>query len=438
MTLCRARVRRIVGAAMVPLFVFALGPAGARGQAPGDEGMLIDPNAVPMGPGGMATPPPRVVRPMPRSVGPTTRPSDARPVPPAGPESLLPPMTQPAGPLPEVKVDEPVYDFGKLLGVDSVSHTFRMRNVGEGELRIESVRPTCGCTVAGEWAKTCPPGGTWEVPITLRTAGYDGAVSKHIVVMTNDPRQRQVSYTIKGEIRPRFSIKPMRTVNIPGLQKSSVSSAKLTITNQLDKPVKFGTPQVSSPSFKVEMREVKEGREYELQVTTVPPLNDGTNHAQITIETDCEQEPKLTIPIYATVTPRLTLSPLVIPVPSPTIQDARRALMLRNSGEKPVTVKEVQVSVPQVKSEVTVAQEGKLYQIWLTIPKGTEIPSEGIGVTVVTDDAETPTFTAQIRGYKLPNTRPALVAPGPRPAAPAGAAGGSVRTGGAGPVSPPK
>jgi len=163
---------------------------------------------------------------------------------------------------------------------------------------------------------------------------------------------------------------------------------------------------------------------------TVPPLNEGFTQGKVTIETDCKEQPTVEMFVYAMVPPRLTLNSTVVMVPNPLEEDARRSLTLRNEGETPVHVKQVLVGNPAIQSEVTPTEEGKLYQIWLTVPKGTTIPPTGQTVTILTDDEKMPTFVAQIRSYaarppttaaayRRPTTAPAVRLPTTRPAVPA-------------------
>lgn len=391
----------IVGLGVTPILAAEPGGSGGSGS------VTVDPNKVPV------ASPPTTNSPQPNEgiKAPVRQPGMFRlPPPPTTQPTSQPELT---GPPPAVKVDELTYDFGKVMGLDSVAHTFKLKNTGEGTLTIASVQPQCGCTTAGNWAKTVAPGATWELPITLRVAGADGKLVKTITVRTNDPKMREFRYTLTGEVRARFTFKPMRHFQLGRCQRDSVTRSKITITDQLETPIVLKSATVDNKSFTAELREIKPGKEYEIEVATVPPLNEGFTQAKVTVETDCKEEPKFDMWIYAQVPPRLTLSPTVLAVPSPLLQDTKRSLTFRNEGETPVHVKEVTVSDPAVRSEINATEDGKLYQIWLMVPKGTSVPMTGQTITVVTDDAKMPKFTAQLRGYPA---RPPTTGPAFRPA----------------------
>src|SRR2546428_7395455 len=59
----------------------------------------------------------------------------------------------PGGASPKIQFAEMVYDFGKISSGEVVKHSFVFTNVGMATLEINDVRPGCGCTTAGTWAK---------------------------------------------------------------------------------------------------------------------------------------------------------------------------------------------------------------------------------------------------------------------------------------------
>jgi hypothetical protein len=43
---------------------------------------------------------------------------------------------------PKIAADEPVHDFGAIKATDSVEHVFKIRNVGDADLKVERVEKT--------------------------------------------------------------------------------------------------------------------------------------------------------------------------------------------------------------------------------------------------------------------------------------------------------
>ena len=49
---------------------------------------------------------------------------------------------------PDLQFDTTRYDFGVVKQDDPVKHQFNFKNAGRGELVLQSIKTTCGCTAA--------------------------------------------------------------------------------------------------------------------------------------------------------------------------------------------------------------------------------------------------------------------------------------------------
>jgi hypothetical protein len=110
---------------------------------------------------------------------------------------------------PKIQFDQTVYDFGKTSQVATVSGVFKFKNAGDGILKVEPPKPSCGCTVAELKPDTLQPGETGELPFTFNLGLYRATLEKHIAVRSNDPQTPEVSLTIKADYTPLYDINPM-------------------------------------------------------------------------------------------------------------------------------------------------------------------------------------------------------------------------------------
>ncbi len=100
-----------------------------------------------------------------------------------------------------IAVDPPSFDFGKVLPQKSLTREFSIRSFGAQDLVIENVSTTCGCTVADNLAKkVVKPGGSQPLRVTLTTPANPGAITKSVMVRSNDA------------VRPLLEIKLKATV----------------------------------------------------------------------------------------------------------------------------------------------------------------------------------------------------------------------------------
>lgn len=360
-------------------------------RATGDDSVMIDPSTVSIS--------------APAPVGPSS-PDDSshRPGAMVRPNaSYAPPTTQPAltGPPPVIEVGELEKDFGKVWAGEPLKHTFTMKNVGEGVLIISGVHSSCGCTVPGDWDKQVEPGGTWRLPVTMRTVGYEGKVRRTVTVTTNDPTRRQVIFIIGADIHSRFKMTPPGGVYFGSITADGAVKRSVTIDCAAETPIVLKDPVVSAKVFTVELAEIEKGKKYELHVATLPPLGAALNQAEITITTDCKEQPTLTFPVTAYVKPRVEITRPIVEVPTPVATDYKTPVGLRNTGTTSVSITNIESSDPVIATNVEAQQPGRDYRVWITIPKGTEIPPAGDTLTIFTDDKEFPKFSVRIVAAKL-------------------------------------
>jgi rhodanese-related sulfurtransferase len=102
---------------------------------------------------------------------------------------------------PVLGVSEQVYDFGVVIEGAEVSHDFVLQNLGDEDLVILSVAPSCGCTTTFLSQTTLPPLREVRFGVRLSTAGYGGAtIEKTIVMETNAPSQSRVVFSLRGTV----------------------------------------------------------------------------------------------------------------------------------------------------------------------------------------------------------------------------------------------
>src|SRR5262249_11195804 len=71
---------------------------------------------------------------------------------------------------PKMEIAEPTFDFGKVPAGPMINHAFTFTNTGDQVLEIKDVRPSCGCTTAGEWDHQVQPGKQGSIPVRFNSA----------------------------------------------------------------------------------------------------------------------------------------------------------------------------------------------------------------------------------------------------------------------------
>ena len=147
---------------------------------------------------------------------------------------------------PKIQFSQTLYDFGKTSQVATVSGVFKFKNAGDGLLKVEAPKPSCGCTVAELKTNTLPPGASAELSFTLNLGLYRTTLEKHIAVRSNDPQTPEVSLTIKADYTPLYDLSPMTLA--PNLAFGVNDATQFTTITRTDgKPLRLERLVASKP-----------------------------------------------------------------------------------------------------------------------------------------------------------------------------------------------
>ncbi len=102
---------------------------------------------------------------------------------------------------PKLKLDNMSHDFGIIKQGDKVSTVFAITNMGNNQLMIYKVKPSCGCTVTNLDKKILASGEVGKLSITFDSQGKEGVQEKHINIYSNDPTNSNPVITLKAKIQ---------------------------------------------------------------------------------------------------------------------------------------------------------------------------------------------------------------------------------------------
>jgi len=95
------------------------------------------------------------------------------------------------------------FDFGTVPNTGPVSHTFQVRNAGQGPLHIYGVSTSCGCTTAEIARRELAPGESTNLTVTYDPVAHDGALGEFlriVYVRSDDPETPEASLTIRVRV----------------------------------------------------------------------------------------------------------------------------------------------------------------------------------------------------------------------------------------------
>lgn len=254
-------------------------------------------------------------------------------------------------------------------------------------------------------------------------------MKKVVTVTTNIPDSTTpVTLTIQGEIWEPVGVAP-RIVNFGQLNSETAReptlSRSVTVTNNLEEPAELTDVHCTNALFHVETKTVEPGKKYELIVTIADALRPGSNTGTIELSTGVAETPTLKIPVQASLTPDVDVSPPQMIVTPNATGDVKSQFTIRNHTQTPLDITDLTVSNPALQVELEEGQDGTSYILQVTVAGGAELSPAGEKITFQTGALSMPEVTIPVTVRHAPATRPSRPAsrptttrPGPQPQPP--------------------
>jgi hypothetical protein len=311
---------------------------------------------------------------------------------------------------------EPVHRFPVMSTRTEGKKTWAVKNVGEGNLKIEIGSYTCMCTVAElapdpktlqkRDALVLKPGETTELTVTWNTKDKVGPFEQSTSIVTSDPDQQDFWFRIVGEVQPPIlTDPPMLDYAFGRVPSTEPATAPLWMASP-DRPefqvtkLEFSNPDSVTASVRPMTEEEQkkmpsaQGKGGYLATIEVKPSSVlGDFREEVVLKTDHPAQPELRI----TVSGRRT-GPIDVIPPRIEIRDANAArggsqtllINVLDGRETAFTVEEsslpegLQVRVEPADNQ---GRETKVrpYRLTATVPPGTPA-GEIEGDVVLTTD----------------------------------------------------
>lgn len=306
----------------------------------------------------------------------------------------------PTGAAPRIVFAEPVYDFGKVEQGEQVTHMFRFTNQGGQELRIESVKTSCGCTAAVISEDVILPGKEGTISATFDTTHFSGEKAKGITVYSNDPLQPVATLTLQGEITIEVGVEPAQ-LYLGRVRRGAEATRTIEVLYDAQKPIDITKIVNSHPSVSVRAEDLskdgKKGKKLFVVLKKDAPL--GRLNDEIVLSTTSSKKPVVEIPIFGSIEGDLLVFPPQVSFGVVHKGESKtQEISIKNRGAKPVQVVRIQNSATDVIAELTPVKQGEEYRLTLRT-KGESKPGRIQGeIQVFTDHPEEKVLTIPLYG----------------------------------------
>jgi hypothetical protein len=284
---------------------------------------------------------------------------------------------------PGISFTSDIYNFGTVQEGKTVHHTFEFTNNGTGTLIVREVRPTCGCTVAGDYDKEVKPGHNGKIPVALDTTGFEGYSAKSVIVKTNITGNPDHILTIEGTVKISVSVMP-RVLSFGNIERNRTAplEGKITIANRLSDPITITdvikiTDDITIPNVTVSndnvetmIETMEDGFVYSLGVTVKPPFKHGQVMGTIVVKTDSEILPEINTQFSYYMEPMVKVFPNPLFVVKDNIAHGVEQLINIECEPGPdMRIVDLSVNIDKVGVSLKEVERGRKYAIVLRFPK---------------------------------------------------------------------
>lgn len=301
---------------------------------------------------------------------------------------------------PQLQLSTETWDFGKVWHGQPLSTTVTLTNVGGATLNITDVKSSCGCTVAKPNKRVLAPGESDTMSVTYDSTKLKKHVKQNIRIRTNDPRRPEVVFTIKGEVWHVFDVEPHANITFGLVLPDTLASVAVTLKSNLPDRSKPAVNKAALPSWLDAQVLPIEGKpaEHRLVFNLKPPLPLGTQREQFQLQTGVPQLPVLELRVVALVSEPVSVRPEAVwLLPNVATKPSQRRVFVCFLPEAPIKIERVESNHPAVTARVADRTPRKMGSsqanfmrkaIEISMPAASQIPNEGVEVTIHTDSAD--------------------------------------------------
>lgn len=309
---------------------------------------------------------------------------------------------------PQAVALEAVKDVGVVDKGEKIRHTFEIRNEGSAALRLERVKPTCGCTVT-EYDEVIAPGEVGSIQAVVDTTEFRGPIAKSVTVYTNDPGNPRINLVVKANIKAQIEISPgyVRFVVVQGEEfKSSEQTiwspdlADLQIL-EVKSPYEYvGVEHRLLESGDSDYRDDANRWRIDISLSQDAPVGQMADFVKVV--TNHPRQKLVKIPVSGFVRPVLAVTPQVADFGRRELTEPQTAtLEVKNLGSEAIELGAASTDLPGLEAEIESVEAGRLFNLVLTLGSGMEKGRFRGKVTIETTSPEQPVVEVGVTGTVL-------------------------------------
>jgi hypothetical protein len=228
-----------------------------------------------------------------------------------------------------------------------VNHTFVLKNTGDSDLIITSVRAACGCTATSLSKQSIPPGESADISTKLNLSGRTGTLRKTIRIESNDPATPALELALKGQTADDFDIQPPTLI----LRKSSPTQpASGFVRIQANNRSAFDISETVSATGTLKLRAdpMPDENAFQLSATSAEGLPPGQHADTVTVTTSLKGGKTLSLPALVIVPAPISVAPSKIVLEENPETPVSRMIVLKAPTSEKLEISRVDTPDPGI------------------------------------------------------------------------------------------
>lgn len=212
---------------------------------------------------------------------------------------------------PKIVFEEHTYNFGKIYIGEIVEYGFKFINQGTGELIVNNVKSSCGCTAALVSKSHLLKDEMGEIKVKFNPGRYVGKVSKSVTVNSNDPKDSSVKLTIAGEVIEEVSVK-QKQINFGIIRKGDSCTRNVEIKTIPELKIEIKKVESPSPYISIKEEKTDDRSTHRFQVTVANYDYVGKFSGIIFVYTSSGKQERLDVPFSGEIIGDITIYPEIV------------------------------------------------------------------------------------------------------------------------------
>lgn len=233
-------------------------------------------------------------------------------------------------------------------------------------------------------------------------------MTKRVRVYSNDREKPLLTLSCVADVKVALNLTP-HVANFGQVERNSEAQTRtISIKAGDGGPINPKIAPTGNQNIETDLREIKAGEEYALDVKIKPPWPNGMLRGRVQIDTGVAKSPQEFITVFARVAQRLSASPSRFNIPPQLTRDLTMRSRLRWSSGAPGKVTKVEINDPELKVDITGDPGQETVELHVPQTYSTD-QMKRLTIKVHTDDPEVPVLDIPVFATRARvNAQPAI------------------------------